>query len=154
MALGAKTVPADDPGPAARRGTRTAAVAIERAEAVFQALGCSTAEIAALKRQGFLSHERRAMGAAIYKLRFRFAGRQQVRYVGTDRSASEIVRHALQILQHGRRARRQIRMACAAAAWALRRAKRQLAPLVEQAGLKFHGRAIRRPRPPSGTAIQ
>ena len=104
-------------------------------------------EVVALQRQGFVSAESRGKKLRIYKLRFRLQGRQRVHYLGTDPCAAERIKRALSELQEGQRRQRQLRLVCTVAAKALRETKRQLEPLVETYGFKFHGRAIRRSRP-------
>jgi hypothetical protein len=93
-----------------------------------------------------VSSERRGKGAIIYKLRFRFNGRQQVRYLGIDPIKIESIRLALTLLQRYRILKHAIHDLCHEARKAMRNGKRQLAPQLESAGYKFHGLAIRRPR--------
>jgi hypothetical protein len=93
-----------------------------------------------------VSEERRGNGTVIYKLRFRLEGLQRVRYLGTDRARAENVLQALAALQRVRDLSQRIRAACRESAKALRRGKRRLSPILEQAGYKFHGLAIRRTR--------
>lgn len=113
------------------------------------ALGFGNDEIAALKRQGFVSHESRG-GHVIYKLRFRLHGRQRVRYFGADAERAEQVERLLERLQRGRRIKKQLRDIRHYASKELRETKLRLKPFVENAGLIFHGLAIRRPRRVAG----
>lgn len=102
------------------------------------------AERLALRSNGFVCSEERSY-CQVYKLRFRVAGRQRVRYVGSAAAADQI-RQELAVWQAGTRAKRALRQAQHEARRAIRQIKPYLAPLVQAAGLKFHGRAIRRPR--------
>jgi hypothetical protein len=146
MAVVAETGRLDDPIAASPTEGGTALIASARAIAVLQALGITAAELLALQRQGFVSAERRGAQSQIYKLRFRLLGRQRVRYLGADPSAAAVIQGILRELQQDRRLRKQIRIACSNAAQTLRETKRQLEPLLELYGFKFHGQAIRRPR--------
>jgi hypothetical protein len=56
------------------------------------------------------------------------------------------MRAELELLQRPRRYAEQLRRLTAQARATLRRTKCQVELELEQAGLKFHGRAIRRPR--------
>jgi hypothetical protein len=97
-----------------------------------------------LRRQGFISTEI-VRGKPRYKLRFRREERKQtVRYI---RPADvECIKTELVRLQADRRAARNLRQVTRTGRAALRNVKTQLAPLVAELGLRFHGRAIRRPR--------
>lgn len=110
--------------------------------------GLTAEQLCALRRQGFVSRECRGAGRKeIYKLRFRWQGRQQVRYLGTDPGAAAQVRAALEQWQSAARRRREAQRAARQARRTLRAAKRQLAPRLAEAGFAFHGLAIRRTRP-------
>jgi hypothetical protein len=112
---------------------------------VLQRLGLTVEERAALARQGFLATERRGGMNPIYKLRFRLHGRQVVKYVGTNPDVAKAIRGAVAALQQDRRQARRLRRLAEEAQRTLRRAKRELGPLLEAAGLRFHGYAVRRP---------
>jgi hypothetical protein len=82
----------------------------------------------------------------IFKLRFRLAARQHVKYLGTDRQWVAQIQTELSDLQAAQRRRRRLRRLDAEGRALLRAAKLQLEAPLEQAGLKFHGRTIRRSR--------
>jgi hypothetical protein len=109
----------------------------------------NAAELAALRRQGFVAREIRGKRTSVFKLRFRFGGRQRVRYLGTDADEAERIQNELNELQGGRRADLALGRLSRSAAQLLRDSKLRLEPWVQRAGLRFHGRAIRRPRAPS-----
>jgi hypothetical protein len=119
----------------------------EAAKRCLDELGLSASDQAALARQGFISREIRGSRSAIYKLRFRVDGRQRVRYLGTDASGIRRVQEALHELQEDRRLERALSRRHRDVAQLLRENKRRLAAPVAVAGFRFHGRAIRRPRP-------
>ena len=112
----------------------------------LQALGFQAAEIAALRQNGTITAERRGRDTAIFKLRYRLAARQHVKYLGTDRRWIEQIRTELSDLQAAPRRSRRLRQLDAQARALLRATKRQLEAPLQQAGLKFHGRVIRRAR--------
>lgn len=112
----------------------------------FQALGFHAAEIAALKQNGIITAERRGRDTVIFKLRYRLAARQHVKYLGTDRRWVEQIRTELSDLQAAPRRSRRLRQLDAQARALLRATKLQLEAPLQQAGLKFHGRVIRRAR--------
>jgi hypothetical protein len=109
-------------------------------------LGLADEDLDELGHQGFLALERR-QHLAYYKLRFRRAGRQVVRYVGGTKEAA-LVADELKTLQTARRLRRELDEIGRLGLQMLRNAKLELAPLLLEHGFKFHGRAIRRPRRP------
>jgi hypothetical protein len=109
-------------------------------------LGLTLDELAALRRQGFVIREPRRRGNAVFKLRFRLAGRQRVIYLGTDPEQAEAVERELAEWQHSRRQSLEFARAHRTVAHALRASKSRLEPLLEQAGYHFHGRAVRRRR--------
>lgn len=114
-------------------------------QSAFGQLGLTTEEIASLKRQGFVSVEIRG-GCTIYKLRFRVDRRQRVRYLGTDPMMADAVRQELDQLRQQTQLDRRLRNQNQEIDRFLRESKRRLEPLAAQAGLKFHGRMLRRPR--------
>lgn len=102
------------------------------------------ADLGTLAHQGFVSEERR-QDRTYYKLRFRSAGRQVVRYVG-GATAAAAIEAELQQLRAGRRCQRELAELDRVTRRMLRESKAQLEPLLASRGLRFHGRAIRRPR--------
>lgn len=107
-------------------------------------LGIEPAHFAALAMQGFLSVEDRGGRHPIVKLRYRFGGRQLVKYVGTDSRIVQSVRDDLHRLQHDQRQKRDLRRLILLARVLLRQAKQRLEPLLAPRGWTFHGYAIRR----------
>lgn len=97
----------------------------------------------ALARQGFVSCEYREQRGPFFKLRFRCAGRQVVRYLGQDGPFAEQVRQELWALQMERHAEIELAHLTAAARQLLRQAKHELLGAVDAAGFRFHGQAIR-----------
>lgn len=80
-----------------------------------------------------------------YKLRFRRAGTQVVRYVG-DADQAAIVRKELAILQAETKVMKQLKAKVKIANKMIREAKRTMEPVLQANGFVFHGLAIRRPR--------
>jgi 7-keto-8-aminopelargonate synthetase-like enzyme len=109
-------------------------------------LHLAASELEALSRQGFVAPEQRRSGAIVFKLRFRVAGRQMVRYVGTDPARAAAVRAALEVLQQRRRLMRRLAARTAALRALLRSIKSRLAGELAATGLQFHGRRLRRRR--------
>lgn len=72
--------------------------------------------------------------------------RQRVKYLGTDPHLVAEIQTELNDLQAIHQRNRQLRQLDAEARVLLRETKQRLLAPLEQAGLKFHGRAIRRPR--------
>ena len=103
-------------------------------------------EMLALRRQGSVCVEARSRNCTVYKLRFRMAGRQQVRYLGTDPLFAAAVREELRLLRRAQVAERELRTLAGEARKRLRQSKARLLPIVEQSGYAFHGLSIRRPR--------
>lgn len=100
-----------------------------------------------LCHQGFVRQETRG-SLGFYKLRFRRARQQVVRYIA-DAGQAASVRVELARLQADRRLQRELGRLTRSARRMLRESKKNLEPIVETAGLKFHGLAIRRPRKPN-----
>jgi len=113
---------------------------------IFDELGLTPEELDSLRRQGFVASERRGPACIVFKLRFRMGGRQVVRYLGTDRDWADTVRRALSAWQSPQHAQRLLRQTERDSRRLLRSVKLRLIQAVEAAGLKFHGRQIRRPR--------
>lgn len=119
-------------------------------ETRFPALGrlrLAAGDFAELAKQGFVSTEACGLQTR-FKLRFRRAGCQVVRYI---RGAEEAVAVTAELeqLQAARRLRRKLADLNREASRLLRESKTCLQPLVEANGFKFHGRQVRRPRRPS-----
>ncbi len=104
-------------------------------------------DFALLRRQGFVSCERRG-ARQVFKLRFRREGRQVVRRIGSDPAVAAEVRRELEALQVQRRRRREFRRLARLGRQALRDSKRVLAPVLAQDGFYFHGLAVRLRRKP------
>ena len=106
-------------------------------------------ERAALTRQGFVAAEHRG-SRTYYKLRFRCAGRQVVRYLrGADEAAAveaEVLR-----LHERRRLQRTLDEMITIGRQLLRSAREELQPLVAARGWQLHGRSVRQPRPAHAT---
>jgi hypothetical protein len=126
--------------------TDTSSVEQRTAVKCLGELGLSAAEQAALARQGFVTRERRGQRSTIYKLRFRFAGRQRVRYLGTDPTAVDQVREALTVLQAKRQLELESKRLHREATELLRGSKLLLGGPLAAAGYRFHGLAVRQPR--------
>jgi hypothetical protein len=103
-------------------------------------------QIVALAKQGSVCAEVRSNGRVYYKLRFRWDGRQQVRYLGNVPEFIEQVKAEMERLQQRTRLRRELRQLTRAARQKLRASKSRLGPLLGDAGFRFHGLAVRRPR--------
>ena len=115
-------------------------------------IGLTAAEITAIKRQGFVSAESRGPKCTVYKLRFRVAGRQRVKYVGTDPLVADAVREELQRLQKSKHTQRNLQALIGQANRLLRESKSELLTDAKQAGYHFHGQSLRRPRRPASTS--
>ena len=108
------------------------------------AMRLTDADLHELAHQGFVCREERG-NLAYFKLRFRRAHQQVVRYVGDAQHAAAI-QAELDRLQADRRLERELRRITSTAQRMLREGKHQLEPLLEQENLRFHGLALRRPR--------
>jgi hypothetical protein len=111
---------------------------------VLPELGLTADEIAALRRQGFVSRERRGHGHVRYKLRFRHGGKQHVRYLGQDPQVADRVRQELASLQAATRLDRHLGRLLHEVTPLLRSVKTRLEPVLQDAGYRFHGLSIRR----------
>src|SRR5665213_2676335 len=105
-------------------------------------LGLGQEHLAALARQGNLHAE--GQGKPYFRLRFRMGTKQLVRYVGSNPAFVEQVQRELAQLQKSTQSRRELRRLTREGYARLRSTKRQLQPLLQQVGLCFHGREIRR----------
>jgi hypothetical protein len=105
------------------------------------------AEMAAVRRQGFISRERRR-GQIVFKLRFRMPpeGKQCVRYLGNDPFVAEAMRHELVEIQRIRRLDRELAKLNRQIGRKVRSGKEKIVSKLEQAGYHFHGSVIRRKR--------
>ena len=110
----------------------------------LESLALSDEHLGALARQGFVSHEHRGQRGPFFKLRFRFEGKQIVRYLGTDAENAERVRSELLALQQGHHLGRQVERHIIEAGAALRAAKRGVQRELGDTGFHFHGLAIRK----------
>jgi hypothetical protein len=106
-------------------------------------LALSDAELGALTQQGFIRSERRGK-KTLFRLCFRFDGRQHVRYVSPRDAAA--LEAELGALQRRVRTRRRVTGLATLARQALRQRRSALAPLLEARGYHFHGHQIRRCR--------
>ena len=108
-------------------------------------LGLGVEELAALRGQGFVSRESRSGGRlVIYKLRFRYHGRQVTRYLGSDASAAREVAQELATLQAPTQRQRTLKRIVRAAWKVMRQGKAAVEPLLREKGLYFHGMSVRR----------
>jgi hypothetical protein len=107
------------------------------------ALGLTVNDVAALKNQGFVYHERRN-GKILHKLRFRLAGRQRAKCVTPEQAMA--IEAELSVLQKKVRMKRRLEELSDMARRQLRDSKLQLEPLLEERGYYFHGRQVRRRR--------
>jgi hypothetical protein len=108
------------------------------------AMRLTDADLHELTHQGFVCREERG-NVAYFKLRFRRAHQQVVRYVG-DAAHAAAIQAELDRLQADRRLERELGRITSTARRMLRAGKRQLEPLLAKENLKFHGLALRRPR--------
>jgi hypothetical protein len=115
------------------------------AQCCLAGLALGLEERQALSQQGFVSVETRG-SRRYFKLRFRLAGKQCVRYLGNDPALAERVLQELYRLQNGRRLKRELCGLMRIAAKSIRGAKQRLAPLLPEAGYAFHGLSIRKQR--------
>jgi hypothetical protein len=112
----------------------------------IETLDLTTEEMAALRRQGFVSQEHRR-GRVFFKLRFRLSpGRQCVRYLGSDPAVAEEVRKELLEMQMARSMNRELSKLAKEAGQKLQSSKETLAPALAEAGYHFHGLSVRRKR--------
>lgn len=99
-----------------------------------------------LRRQGILTEEAGPDGSVCHKLRFRYCGRQIVRYVRRDPALLAQIRRELEELQTAARLNRRLRRLRREVRFRLRAAKARLSPALEERGLSYHGLSIRRKR--------
>lgn len=108
------------------------------------ALSLSRAHLTDLASQGSIHRDVASTGRTTFKLRFRSAGRQVVRYLGGDAQFVEQIERELGQLQHAVKERRSSRRLLRSAGSALRHLKQRLEPRLRLIGFHFHGREIRR----------
>ncbi len=119
---------------------------LDKDQTLLAELGLGCAEVAALRRQGFVSREVRGGGRIVYKLRFRLDRRQRVKCLGADDELARQVEQTLSKLQHPRHKALAIGRLHREAARLLRDSKRRIEPWLGAAGYRFHGQALRRAR--------
>jgi hypothetical protein len=105
-------------------------------------------ELAALRRQGFVTAEPRTANTTVFKLRFRIEWRQRVRYLGTDAKFAAAVENELNVHRRSQRQARELRALAIQAKAMLRNGKRRLVADLDKVGYRFHGHALRRSRKP------
>jgi hypothetical protein len=103
-------------------------------------------DLAALRRQGFVTAERRG-NRTYFKLRFRRGRQQMVRYIGSDPDKAEAVQRELDHLQEERKTELELSRLTEKVKKMLRESKQVLAPLLAEEGFGFHGHQIRRRQP-------
>lgn len=101
-------------------------------------------DLAELSQQGFICREERGH-RVLFKLRFRRAQRQVVRYIG-DAGLAAAIQFELAHLQADRHRQLELERLAKCARRMVRDTKQELEPIVEAANLRFHGLALRRPR--------
>lgn len=109
-------------------------------------LSLSGEQLAALQCQGCVSEEYRGRRGPFYKLRFRFEGRQVVKYLGQDASRARRIARELQKVRAAKNGDRELVRDTRTAMDALRRFRRELTPLLAANGYHFHGLDVRRKR--------
>jgi hypothetical protein len=75
---------------------------LDKGQTLLAELGLGSAEVVALKRQGFVSCEARGGGKIVYKLRFRLVRRLRVKCLGAVEEFAKRVEESLARLQHPR----------------------------------------------------
>ena len=110
-------------------------------------LALTPAELAAIRRQGFISRERHR-GQVVYKLRFRMPpeGKQRVRVLGRDPDVAEAMRQELAQIQRLRRLDLELGRLNRQVGRKLRNGRKTIVSQLAEAGYRFHGSAIRRKR--------
>jgi hypothetical protein len=126
---------------------------LDKVQTLLAELELDSADVAALRRQGFVSREVRGGGRIVYKLRFRLDRRQRVKCLGADEELARRVEETLSRLQRPRRKTLVIGRLTREAARLLRDGKRRIEPWLDAAGYRFHGQAIRRPRSRKGAEV-
>ena len=115
-------------------------------KSVIGQLNITADEMLALRIQVFVSSERRGDNRVIYKLRFRYRGRQHVRFFGRDQKLINRVKKELEGLQSAYRETLCLGAITRIANKELRDLNREFSPMLHRHGLQFHGLAIRRPQ--------
>lgn len=114
------------------------------AHPALRRLGLAAEHFEALARQGFVAVENRGGPRKIHKLRFRFSGKQLVKYLGSDSCLIDSVRREVHDLQFEHAQRRELRRLTVEANELLRSTKQAMLPIIAAQGLRFHGYEIRR----------
>ena len=124
---------------------QTESISILEKTPLLIGLGLSVEEIAALRRQGFVSREQRR-GRTLFKLRFRMPSErgQHVRYLGGDPAVAEAVRRELGQIQRVRKMDLKLGKLRRKIAESLRCRWSSAAPQFKLLGYRFHGRTLRR----------
>lgn len=117
------------------------------AQSMLLTLGLESADLSALRRQGFVVAEPRGPGPPLYKLRFRVNGQQRVKSLGRDPLRAAAIRSALADWQTPHHKKRKSRQLPQRVLQALRSAKQQLEPVLATVGLRFHGFSFRKTHP-------
>jgi hypothetical protein len=113
----------------------------------LRALGLRDEDIAAVRRSGYLQHDRRLADTVGYcRLRFRVSGRLRTVYVGKEPNRVALVKRELAALQSERLRRRELAQALRNGREVLRGIKPRMATLLEENGYHLHGCVIRKLR--------
>jgi len=114
--------------------------------AAIEKLGLTQPEWQALRTQGFVTAEPRGRRTTIYRLRFRCAGRQQCKYIGTNRRSGLAVQIFLARHQQQHHVEQRMQSRLRKIQQVLRTVKTTVGPYLAEAGLHYHGNSIRRSR--------
>ena len=116
----------------------------------FRGLGLTRADRRTLRSQGFVSSEirtgRNQTAGPVFKLRWRLAGRQRVRYLGRDTERAAAISAALDVRRRDRQVLAQLEQLLRTARLSLRRARLFLTRKLESAGRRWHGYQARSAR--------
>jgi hypothetical protein len=119
-------------------------VVVDRSFSGLTALNLSKVHLDDLASQGSIHRDIAASGRTTFKLRFRSAGRQVVRYLGGDVEFVNQIERELAQLQRAVKERRCSCRLLRSAGLQLRHSKRRLEPRLRLIGFHFYGREIRR----------
>jgi hypothetical protein len=108
--------------------------------------GLAATDLDALNRNGFVAVEARESGRTIFTLRWRTAGRQRSRRLGSDPAVADAVRAALADLRDRREQERELFRRARMIHREARLLQLQLAAVLAEQGRHFHGRRVRRRR--------
>ena len=109
-------------------------------------LGLSAEEIDALRHQGFVCRDVRGRGRSYGKLRFRFNGKQRVKYLGADEAFVRRVEQELLAMQGTSQLNRMLACLTREAKQMLQSVKPKVESALNDQGFVFHGRAVRKLR--------